>query len=360
MALNNPQLNTLYAYLTAGCNCACHHCWFVPEKQADTNHEMLDPGLFERVVTQALPLGLEAIKWTGGEPTLNPRFEEFLAIQSRHGLDGVLETNGMLIDEKMAVLIFESGVSSVSVSLDGAESHTHDEIRGVTGAFTKTCKAIRALVSVGYRPELILTLQRSNCSTLTDFFTLAESLGAGCVKLNILQPVLRGEKLSAEGAALSIGEIIEISKMIRGEWSQSYNLPIHLDIPMAFRALSKLFSGEEDGACNIMHVLGILPSGKYALCGVGQHVPELAMGAADEVPLASIWNEHPVLKKIRAELPRKLQGVCSRCLMKSSCFGSCVASNYQLSGDLLSPFWFCQKAYEEGVFPLGRLSSPKI
>jgi MoaA/NifB/PqqE/SkfB family radical SAM enzyme len=54
-------------------------------------------------------------------------------------------------------------------------------------------------------------------------------------------------------------------------------------------------------------------------------------------------------------LPGRLEGVCSRCLMKRRCLGSCVAQNYYSEGRLWAPYWFCRQAEEEGLFPASRL-----
>ena len=354
MAVTVPTLNTFYAYLTSGCNCACRHCWFVPERQKQDEQVVLEPRILRHAIEQALPLGLSAIKWTGGEPTLHPRFRELLDMQREYNLEAIVETNGMLVNDELASLMRDSGVSRVSVSLDGANDRTHDAIRCVKSGFKKTIMGVRALVGAGFRPELILTLQQSNKRQLPDFFALAEGLGAGAVKLNVLQPVLRAETLSNKGDALSIKEILDISAKVSEKWSQQFSLPIQMGVPHAFRPLSRIISGEDDGVCNIMHVLGILPSGAYSLCGVGQHVPELSMGAVMSVKLKEIWQSHQVLMGLREGLPKSLQGICRDCLMQENCLGSCVASNYQLSGDLLAPYWFCQQAAEQGLFPLKR------
>lgn len=350
-----PELRTLYVYLTEGCNCACRHCWIVPERGSKAaGAALLEPEVLRQAIEQALPLGLTSLKWTGGEPTYHPRFIEFLRLQKKFGLTSIIETNGMLIDEKLAAQMRDHGVDRPSVSLDGAIPATHDSIRGVVGGFARTLAGIRALVAAGYRPELILTLQKINRDELAAFFELAESLGAGSVKLNILQPVLRGATLTREGEGLGIRELLDVELAIKTERSRRPELPILMDLPMAFRPLSKILSGEDDGACNIRHVLGILPHGTYALCGIGQHVAELVMGTVATSNLAELWQKHPVLLGLRDGLPEKLQGICRDCLMKSVCLGSCVAANYQCSGDLLAPYWFCRQAAEMGLFPASR------
>lgn len=357
MALNAlplPELSSFYVYLTEGCNCACRHCWIVPERAASQPAALLAPVVLRRAIIQALPLGLNSLKWTGGEPTYHPAFQDFLRLQKEFGLSAIIETNGMLLDERLATLMRECGVERPSVSLDGPSAATHDAIRGVAGAFDKTLAGIRHLAAVDYRPELILTLQRSNYEELDEFIALAESLGAGSVKLNILQPVLRGETLANAGGGLTLVELLDVAKRLEMGHAKGFGIPLSMDVPMAFRPLSRILSGEHDGVCNIQHVLGILPRGTYALCGVGQHVPELALGDVLGVELEELWRNHPVLQQLRAGLPERLQGICKECLMRSACQGSCVAANYQVSGDLLAPYWFCRQADEQGLFPLSR------
>jgi radical SAM protein with 4Fe4S-binding SPASM domain len=133
-------------------------------------------------------------------------------------------------------------------------------------------------------------------------------------------------------------------------------LLVSLDVPLAFRPLSRIVSGSQSGVCNILHVLGVLPNGEYALCGAGQHEPELMMGQVADQPLARLWQQHPLLQSLRAGLPQQLQGICGRCLMKAACKGSCVAANYQAGGDLFAPYWFCQQAMDAGIFPISRLA----
>ena len=355
MALTDqtPELRTLYLYLTEGCNCACRHCWIVNDRQGDNTkpNTILSMDVLRTALEQALPLGLVSLKWTGGEPTFHPQFCDFLRLQHRFGLSAAIETNGMLVTEKLAGLMVETGINQVSVSLDSADAAIHDAIRGVKGGFGRTVAGIKALVSSGFRPELILTLQRSNSDSLPEFFSLAEELGAGSVKLNILQPVLRGATLLVEGEALSVDEILGIKDMIEDMSEKKMTIPVKLDLPLAFRPLSRIMSGEDDGVCAIHNILGVLPHGEYALCGVGQHVPELSMGNVCSTSLEDIWRSHSVLQYLRDGLPTKLKGICAKCLMQSVCKGSCVAANYQLSGDLLDSYWFCEQADALGLFP---------
>ena len=211
-----PRLGQLYVYVTDRCNCSCKHCWIVPAASArvgDSGH-FLPVEIFEAAVAEATPLGLSTIKWTGGEPTIHPGFPMLLNVQRKHGLTGRLETNGMEVTPRLARLLSASGVTHVSVSLDGALAKTHDAIRGVSGAQVRALRGIRNLVEVGLRPQLIMSVMRENVPELEDLLTLAKEIGASSVKLNLVQPTLRGEDIHNSGQALSVAEWIEVSHRV--------------------------------------------------------------------------------------------------------------------------------------------------
>jgi SynChlorMet cassette radical SAM/SPASM protein ScmF len=354
-----PVLNELYVYVTNGCNCSCRHCWIVPEDSGKVGRPVhfLAPGTFAAAIEEAVPLGLNSVKWTGGEPTIHPAFEKLLKIQNEYGLGGRIETNGMQVTAEMSQLLQECGVTGVSVSLDGALAATHDSVRSVSGGFERTLAGIGHLVEAGYRPEIIMSLMRGNIGELEALLDLAAQIGAGSVKLNVVQPTLRGSALRESGEDLPITEILQLNQRLKNELQPRYELPIFLDVPMAFRELGKLVEGDGLSSCGILGILGLLADGHYALCGVGEHVPELVYGQAGVGHLAEIWSGHPKLIELRKGLPNDLKGVCGDCLMKRLCLGSCVAMNYQQGQGLLAPYWFCEQAHAANLFPASRLKS---
>ena len=103
--------------------------------------------------------------------------------------------------------------------------------------------------------------------------------------------------------------------------------------------------------------MGVIAGGHYALCGIGEQVPDLVFGEVGKDRLATVWREHAILKALREVLPERLEGICSRCLMKKRCMGSCVAQNYYSTGSLWAPNWFCEQAEEAGLFPASRLGA---
>ncbi len=44
--------------------------------------------------------------------------------------------------------------------------------------------------------------------------------------------------------------------------------------------------------CGILGILGVIASGHYALCGIGEHVPELVFGEVGVDTLAAVWYDN--------------------------------------------------------------------
>jgi SynChlorMet cassette radical SAM/SPASM protein ScmF len=313
-------------------------------------------GLFEQAIREAKPLGLQRVKLTGGEPLMHPQFLRLLDVVRRERLGLILETNGVLCSPEVAAAIARVPDRAVSVSLDGARAETHEWVRGVPGCFEEACQGVRNLVAAGVSPQIIMTLVRKNASEVEEVAWLAEGLGASSVKYNILHPMARGERLYASDKALSIEELIVLGEYVETDFAPRTPLRLYYDYPMAFRPMSRIAGENGSGRCGILNILGILSSGEYALCGIGEHVPGLVFGRIQNDELAWVWWRAPGLLALREGLPGKLSGVCEQCVMRTACLGSCVAQSAYRSGDLWAPFWFCAEAFERGWFPETRLT----
>jgi len=351
-------LKQIYFYLTEGCNLRCRHCWIAPKYQSEENsYPSLDLDLFKSIIEQAKPLGLTGVKLTGGEPLLHPQIHEILEFIRTEDLRLTVETNGVLCTPELAQKMAACKDAFVSVSLDGAEADTHEWVRGVEGCFDGAMDGIRNLVDARFRPQVIMAIMRRNKDQMEELVHLAEHLGAGSVKFNIVQPVARGEKTHESGEALSIEELVDLGRWVEDTLSTSTNLRLHYSHPMAFRALGKMFgeNGDGCGVCGILGILGMLANGSYALCGIGETVPDLCFGHASSDSLEDIWNNTSVLLELREGLPQRFEGICGTCLMKGMCLGSCVAQNYYSSKSIWAPYWYCEKAHKLGLLPKTRI-----
>lgn len=351
----NYRLNQLYFYLTEGCNLRCRHCWIQPKHQSGNSaYSSLPMDLFHSVVEQAKPLGLTAVKLTGGEPLLHPQIKDILALIRNQGLRLNIETNGVLCTPEIAKEIKSTCKKPfVSVSLDGADAETHEWIRGVAGCFESTLQGIRNLVEAGLKPQVIMSLVKRNRDQIEDLVLLAKSLGAGSVKFNIVSPIARGENMHETMDTLTIDEFVITGKEVEKDLAASAGIGLYYSHPPAFKPLGKIFKNNGFGCatCGIHSILGVLSDGAYALCGIGETVPDLVFGYANKDRLEDIWMNTGILNELRNGLPDRLHGVCGDCLMKGMCNGHCIAQNYYSSNNLWAPFWYCEEARKADLFP---------
>jgi MoaA/NifB/PqqE/SkfB family radical SAM enzyme len=119
-------------------------------------------------------LGLERIRFTGGEPFLRRDLFEILAtIREGQFKKVTIATNGLLL-QKYAGDINQSSITDLGVSLDGLRE-TNDEIRGIGGYFELVLKGI---AEVNKRVTIMTTLNQKNAYELEGLFDICEEQGA--------------------------------------------------------------------------------------------------------------------------------------------------------------------------------------
>lgn len=354
-----PALISFYLYLTTGCNLCCRHCWIEPSftnSGEPAPGEYLDIDWLRRAVAEAKPLGLQHAKLTGGEPMLHPQFIEVVDFLSAEGLGLNIETNGTLIDAKLALHLKDhTRLEHIAVSIDGPTAQIHDPFRGVEGSFAAATRGFQHLTEAGFHPQLIMSLHQGNVQYVKDVVSLAVKLGAGSVKFNPVTHTGRGSTMHERGETLGFEEIMKLAHFIRGDLQQQTPIPLILSTPPALYTVKELIHGDLTTSCQVRHTLGILGSGEMALCGIGRTIPELCFGTLQETSVTDVWFNHSMLQQLRRELDEEYPGVCRQCIHAKRCLTWCVALNYQDTGRLVSPAWLCVEAYARGAFPDSRL-----
>ncbi len=351
-----PFLHSLYLYVAGSCNLACKHCWIEPKFQNSGSGSGLFVDLddVKKVVKEAKPFGLRNVKLTGGEPLLHPQIRDLIGIIVEEKVKITIETNGILVDKSMADFLKQSGiVSFISISLDGADAKTHDNLRGVVGSFKQAVDGIRNLVKVGYKPQVICTLHKGNFNQAESVIKIAEELGCGSVKFNHIQRIGRGERF-ADDNGLEIEEILEQQKYLEKNVAPNVKLLIHYGVPFAFYSLKRL-QNKNLGRCTVKNILGMLSNGDLSLCGIGTSVPDLIYGNIKKDSIENVWTNSPGLIKLRKMIPGEFKGICAKCIHKEYCLGSCIANNYFQTKELNAPYDFCERADELNLFPKSRI-----
>ena len=80
-------------------------------------------------------MGLGSVKFSGGEPLIDPEMEEILDFIKEEELGLTVETNGTVCTPALVKKIKECKNAYVSVSLDGPEAGMYEWVCGVKGSF---------------------------------------------------------------------------------------------------------------------------------------------------------------------------------------------------------------------------------
>lgn len=82
---------------------------------------------------------------SGGEPLMTEGILDLINLIADEGYKTNLVTNGFLINEAMAKDIVNSRLNTLTISLDGITSETHDFIRGIKGSYERITEAVEYL-----------------------------------------------------------------------------------------------------------------------------------------------------------------------------------------------------------------------
>ncbi len=175
-----PMLGTLF--LTYRCNNDCFMCHTleVAKERKGQGLKELDTAGLKTLIDGFAALGVPALSLTGGEPLIRPEVPELVAYARAKGLLVHLNTNGMLLDAKMAGRLVEAGIDSVNLSLDGANAETHDRLRRTKGGFSRVQSAVAHLRaargrSSGPAVNLVSVISSENLPEVPAIVALARS-----------------------------------------------------------------------------------------------------------------------------------------------------------------------------------------
>jgi MoaA/NifB/PqqE/SkfB family radical SAM enzyme len=199
-------------YTSTRCNYRCIMCniWRNP----DTRAFPID--LFKKAVDDLSRMGCYYLSFSGGESLMVPDIMERIAYAKRKIPYVHMVTNGYLLNEKNAQKLGEIGIDDVAVSIDGI-GKTHNEIRGVKGAFDKAIEAIKNLKKYSPQTKIVINtiIAPYNIDDLHKVTQLAEEMGVYQKFQPInLHPVFESQKTESKQWEITEEQIEEIKKFV--------------------------------------------------------------------------------------------------------------------------------------------------
>jgi radical SAM protein with 4Fe4S-binding SPASM domain len=191
---NKPRL--IFWEVTKGCNLRCIHCRATATELSSPTDLPTRTAL--EIIDQIAAAANPILVLSGGEPLYRNDIFQLARYATDKGLRVALATNGTLVTKDVARMIVDSGVRRVSISLDGADSITHDTFRGIPGAFDAAVHGLRNLKELGMSVQINMTIARHNAHQLPSVLQLARNLGADALHTFLLVPVGCGVDIAAE------------------------------------------------------------------------------------------------------------------------------------------------------------------
>ena len=404
---NKPRL--IFWEVTKGCNLRCIHCRATATELSSPTD--LPPRSALEIIDQIAAAGNPILVLSGGEPLYRNDIFRLARYATDKGLRVALATNGTLVTKNVARMIVDAGVRRVSISLDGADSLTHDTFRGIPGAFEAAVHGLRNLKDLGMSVQINMTIARHNAYQLPDVLQLARNLGADALHTFLLVPVGCGVDIAAE----QMVPPEEYERMLNWFYDQSLVGGIELKAtcaPHYFRVARQRRAADRRAAETLTRIatvpapvpaatsaigptdmtmpgstgIALQPHGlghpvghpgghpsdlnamtKGCLAGTGVcfishegevypcgYLPVIA-GDLRKQTFVDIWENSTVFHELRDV--RNLKGKCGCCEFRNVCMG-CRARAYAATGDFMDeePFW----AYQPRTKSLNEAKIPEL
>lgn len=173
---------TIGVQLTTRCNLNCTHCF------VDRNGDDIPIKTLEEIIPFAKTYNCSYLAFTGGEPTLHPRFSEILDILAQSGLKFTMVTNGWnFADFYQVVKSYLPNIKTLAFSLDGATEDVHD-LNRTKGSYQRVLQAISICRYKEIPFGLRMAITKRNIHQLEETVLLATKVGAENMTLIPLQP----------------------------------------------------------------------------------------------------------------------------------------------------------------------------
>lgn len=330
--------------ITRNCNLSCLHCRASASRGFHTGE--LDTKTGFALLDQIAEVGDPIVILTGGEPLLRPDIFEIAEHGTRIGLRMVMAPNGTLITEKIAGRMREAGIRRISISIDGGTPQSHDDFRGVDGAFNAAVRGAILAREAGIEFQINTTITQTNLSEIPAIQKLAERLGAVAHHIFLLVPTGRGKYIVDRGITAD-----EYEQTLNWFYDQRGKTSLQLKAtcaPHYYRILRQ--RAKNDGVPVTFETHGLDAVTRGCLGGTsfcfishtGTVQPcgflDVPCGDVTKSSFSRIWNESEVFRSLRNY--DNLKGKCGRCEFRKVC-GGCRARAYEATGDFLAEEPLC-------------------
>jgi len=325
---------------THKCNLNCKHCY---SSSGAIQEEELTTEQAKAVVNQLADAGVTALAFSGGEPLTRQDFFEVARHAADRGLYVSVATNGTLLTKETVAKLKQAKVNYLDISIDGACAQTHDEFRGIPGAFDKAVAGLKNCVEADLCVCIASTATKNNLEEFPAIIDLAEEVGAERFTYFKFIPTGRGKE--HYDADLSPQEREKLMRYLLARMSKGCKTTILTTAPQLARVGLQCQGPDGTGeiTMSMAHMQTVKVTKKAVPladfiggCGAGRLYCSLSpqgdvhpcvflpvnVGNLKNEKFQDVWLNAPLFKTLRNR--GNLKGACGRCTYKYVC-GGCRA-----------------------------------
>jgi radical SAM protein with 4Fe4S-binding SPASM domain len=345
--------------LTLACNLRCKHCGSFAGNRRERE---LDLSESLAIADQLAALGCRRVTLSGGEPTLNPDWDQIGKRLADHCIKVNLISNGWHWNEGHVARAKAAGFCGAAFSLDGFERE-HDEFRQ-PGSFARVVSAIEACVAGGLPVAVNTTVNRLNQASLRQLRDFIRDKGAFSMQIQLATP--SGNMGDHRDLVVDPVDLLwlvpEIAALCRQNTRKFFTVGAD---DIGYYGMPEQGLRDDGGelpfwiGCRAgCQVVGIESSGNVKGClsmPSSMHGEKrFVEGNLREKSLAEIWKAGDAFAYNRQHSEASLTGFCRVCRFRDFCRGGCTWTVYcnALQGGEGNPFCFYHQAVKHRRYDL--------
>ncbi len=325
--------------ITRSCDLVCRHCRACAQTEPapDELTSKQSRRLIDDLASFPMP---PLLVLTGGDPIKRADVFDMVEYGVARGLEVAMTPSATpLLTTEVIAELQDRGLSRLAVSLDGADSETHDGFRGVSGIFERTFRVLRDASDRGLSLQINTTITRDNMHQIDEIAEQIAEFDIALWSVFFLVPVGRGtelQRLSADECEAAFERLWHHAR------TQSFGVktteaPHYRRFVMQqTKRLKERLSGE--GRQNLRAPLGVndgkgclFVSHRGEICPSG-FLP-IVCGRFPESSVVDVYQNAPVFRQLRDA--DQLKGKCGVCDYRNICGGS-RARSLAVAGDMLA------------------------
>lgn len=320
------RIEELFIEITNHCLQRCIHC----SSNADCNrYAEISFANIQDTVQRLLPMGLQSVVLSGGEPFLHPDFFAIVEFLRSKGLRYSLYTCGVVcgpqgfasIADKVFDRIKDESLDKVIFSLHAGTQETQARISGFSSSFPSVLASIRAAKKSGIEVEIHVVPMSANYAELEQVLEIADELGVSKVSFLRFVPQGRG----TEQLRLNREQFLGLQQLYRKYQNGYKGVKIRFGTP--FNCIT--YRG---GHCTAgVNKVLINAYGEILPCEAFKYLHGQRPTIYQQ-DIGEVWQKDQLLNELRA-IHVDSVSTCDACPYKDGCQGGCPGQRKHLNGD---------------------------